>query len=48
MLFMWTSSTFKGGGGGGKGRPAKLITDNSVKTIIFRNSEMNNDSLDAV
>ena len=34
----------------GKGRPViiDLITDNSVETIVFGNTEMNNDSLDAV
>jgi hypothetical protein len=46
MPFMCTSSTHKGGGG--KGQPVKLITDNSVKTIVFGTTEMNNDSLDAV
>ena len=43
MPFMCTSSTRKGGGG--KGRPVKIITDNSVETIVFG---MKNDSLDAV
>jgi len=37
-----------GRGGGGKGRPVKIITDNSVETIVFCNNENNNDSLDAV
>ena len=48
MPFMCISSTCKGGGGSGKGQPAKIITDNSVKTIVFRNTKINNDSLDAV
>jgi hypothetical protein len=33
---------------GGKRQPVKMITDNSVETVVFRNTEMNNDSLDAV
>ena len=41
--FMFTSSNRKGGGG--KGRPVKIITDNSVETVVFG---MKNDSLDAV
>ena len=32
-------------GDGGKGRPVKIITYNSVETIVFG---MKNDSLDAV
>jgi hypothetical protein len=31
-----------------EGRPVKIFTDNSVKTIVFGNTEMNNDSLNAV
>ena len=46
MPFMCTSSTDKGGGE--KGRPVKTITVDSVETIVFGNTEMNNDSLDAV
>ena len=46
MPFMCTSSTRKGGGG--KGRPVKIITDNSAETIVFGKTEMNSDSLDAV
>jgi hypothetical protein len=42
---MCTSSTHKRGGG--KGRPVKIITDNSVETIVFGNTEMNNDFLDS-
>jgi hypothetical protein len=34
--------------GGGKWRPVKIITDNSVETVVFGNTEMNNDSLDDV
>jgi hypothetical protein len=30
-----------------EGRPVKIFTDNSVETIVFENTEMNNDSLDA-
>ena len=30
------------------GRPVKIFTDNSVETIVFWNTGMNNDSLDAV
>jgi hypothetical protein len=49
MPFMCTSSTRKcGGGGGSKGRPVKIITDNSVETIVFGNNEYDNDSLNAV
>jgi hypothetical protein len=44
MPFMCTSSTPKGGGG--KGRPVKIITDNSVETIVLGSTEMNNDPLD--
>ena len=40
MPFMCTSSTCKGGVG--KGRPVKIISDNSVEAIIFGNTEMNN------
>ena len=42
----YTSSTCKVRGG--KGCPVKIITDNSVETIVFGNTEKNNDSLDAV
>ena len=46
---MSTFGTRRGGeGGGGKGRPVKIITDNSVETVVFGNNEINNDSLDAV
>jgi hypothetical protein len=31
-----------------EGQPIKIFTDNSVETIVFGNTEMNNDSLDAV
>ena len=31
-----------------EGQPVKIFTDNSVETIVFRNTEMNNDSLDVV
>ena len=31
-----------------EGRPVKIFTDNSVKTIVFGKTEMINDSLDAV
>ena len=31
-----------------EGRPVKIFTDNSVETIVFGNTEMNTDSLDAV
>ena len=41
---MYTSGTRRGGGG--KERPVKIITDNNVKTIVFGNTEMNNDCLD--
>jgi hypothetical protein len=44
MPFRCTSSTRKDG----KGRPVKIITDNSVETIVFGNNDVNNDSLDAV
>ena len=30
--------------GSGKGRPVKIITDNSVETIVFGKTEINNDS----
>ena len=33
---------------GGKGRPVKIITDNSVETIIFGITVTNYDSFDAV
>ena len=33
MPFMCTSSTRKGGGG--KGQPVKIITDNSIETVVF-------------
>ena len=46
MSFMCNSSIHKGRGG--KGRPVKIITDDSVETIAFGNTEMNNDSLDVV
>ena len=46
MPFMCTSSTSKGGYG--KGRPVKVITDNSVDTIVFGNTDINNGSLDPV
>ena len=29
-------------------RSVKIFTDNSVETIVFSNTEMNNDSFDAV
>ena len=29
-------------------RPVKIFTDNSVEAIVFGNTEMNNDSLDAI
>ena len=38
MPFMCTSSTRKGGGG--KERPVKIITDNSVENIVFGNTEI--------
>ena len=31
-----------------EGRPVKIFTDNSVESIVFGNTELNNDSLDAV
>ena len=31
-----------------EGRPLKIFTDNSVETIVFENTEVNNDSIDAV
>ena len=31
-----------------EGRPVKIFTQNSVETIVFGNTEMNNDYLDAV
>jgi hypothetical protein len=31
-----------------EGQPVKIFTDNSGETIVFGNTEMNNDSLDAV
>ena len=31
-----------------EGRPVKIFTDNNVETIVFGNTEMTNDSLDAV
>jgi hypothetical protein len=31
-----------------EGRPVKIFTDNNVETIVLGNTEMNNDSLDAV
>ena len=31
-----------------EGQPVKIFTDNSVETIVFGNTELNNDSLDAV
>ena len=37
---MCTSSTRKSG----KGRHVKIITDNSVETVVLGNTEMNNDS----
>jgi hypothetical protein len=46
MPFMCTSSTHKGGGG--KGRYVKIITDNIVEAVVFVNTEMHDDSLDAV
>ena len=45
MPFMCTSSFCKDGGGGGKGRPVKIITDNSAETIVFGNNEINNNSM---
>jgi hypothetical protein len=29
-------------------RPVKIFTDNSVETLVFENTEMDNDSLDAL
>ena len=46
MPFMYTSSTRRSGIG--KERPVKIFTDNSVETIVFGNTEMNNDSFDVV
>jgi hypothetical protein len=46
MPFLYTSSTREVGGG--KGRPVEIITDNSVETVVCGNTEINNDSLDAV
>ena len=49
MPLMCTSSTRKvGGRGGGKGRPVKIVADNSVEAIVFGNNEINNDFLDAI
>ena len=31
-----------------EGRPVKMFTDNSVETIVFGNTKMNNDSLGVV
>jgi hypothetical protein len=47
MLSMCTSST-PNGRGGGKGRPVKIITDNSVENLVLGNNKIKNDSLDAV
>ena len=46
MPFMCTSSTHKRGVG--NGGAVKIITDNSVETIVLGNNEINNDSLDTV
>ena len=34
--------------GGGKWLLVKIIANNTLETIVFGNTEMNNDSLDAV
>ena len=48
MPFMCTSSTRKGErGGGAKWLPVKIITDDTLETLVFGNTKMN-DSLDAV
>jgi hypothetical protein len=44
MPLMYTSSTRRGG----KEQPVKIITLSSVETIVFGNTEMNNDCVDAV
>ena len=31
-----------------EGGPVKIFTDNSVETIVFENTEMNNDFLDVI
>ena len=31
-----------------EGRPVKIFTDNSVETIVFGNTDINNNSLNAV
>ena len=31
-----------------EGKPVKMFTDNSVETIVFGNTEMNNDSFDVI
>ena len=43
---MYTSGTRRGGGG--KEGPVKMITHNSVETIVFENTEMSNDCFDGV
>ena len=48
MPFMCTSSTCKCWEGGVKRRPVKIITDNSIETVVFGYNEMNNDSVNAV
>ena len=45
MPFMCSSAPVKVGGG--KWLPVKIITDNTLETIVFGNTEMN-DSLNAV
>jgi hypothetical protein len=40
--FMCTSALIK------VGRPVKILIDNSVETIVFGNTDLNDDSLDAV
>ena len=35
-------------GGVWEGRPVKIITDNSIETIVLWDTEMNNDSLDVI
>ena len=38
MPFMCTPSTHKSRGG--KGRPVEIITDNSVETVVFGNTDI--------
>ena len=47
MSFMCNSRIRKSGGGEWV-LPVKIITNNTLETIVFKNTEMNNDPLDAI